>query len=119
MRPKPSLAELLDLARRVLRDDVAAELGGAARYKALMAANAMAIVGRQIATGDGADETARQRLREILGRDGTLAELERALADALRSGALTAGKAGAVHAHLVETTRARLGESNPRALDNS
>ncbi len=119
MRPNPSLADLLDLARQVLRDDVAGDLSGGARYKALMAANAMAIVGRQITAGDEPAAAARARLVTILGRSGTLLELEAVLAKTLRDGSLPADQTGAVHAYLVETTRTKLGESNPRALDKA
>jgi len=114
MRPKPSGAELLDLARRVLRDDVAAELSGPARYKALMAANAMAIVGRQMAAGTEAEVRMLERLTAILGHDGACADLEGELAKALRAGDF--GDDRDVHALLLESVEAKLRESNPRAL---
>ena len=45
MRPKPAAAELLEIARKTLRGDLLAALPEALRYQALMAANAIAIVG--------------------------------------------------------------------------
>lgn len=114
MRPKPSGAELLDLARRVLRDDVASELSGPARYKALMAANAMAIVGRQLAEGTEAEVRILKRLTTILDHDGEPADLEGELAKALRAGDLDEDRD--VHALLLESVEAKLRESNPRVL---
>ena len=114
MRPRPSGADLLDLARRILRDEVAPALSGPARYKALMAANAMAIVGRQLQAGGTAETEARQRLAGILGREGDLADLDRELAAALRAGRF--GDDPTVHAHLLECAKAKLAESNPRVL---
>ncbi len=43
---QPTPADLLGTARRLLLDDIAPGLDGAARYKALMIANAMAIAAR-------------------------------------------------------------------------
>ncbi len=100
-RPAPSLAALLDMARDVIRNDLAKSLDGEAKYKALMAANAMAIVGRQI-SGLGLDPTAGQEAR-------------RDLAERIRNGkaALTPD----IHAELIIALEATLAESNPRALE--
>ncbi len=43
---QPGPADLLETARRLLLDEIASGLDGAARYKALMIANAMAIAAR-------------------------------------------------------------------------
>ena len=45
---RPTPAELLDIARNTLLEQVLPELSGAARFKALMAANAMAIARRAL-----------------------------------------------------------------------
>lgn len=95
VRPAPSLDALLDIARDVLRNDLAAVLDGDMRYKALMAANALAIVSRQIGA---ADHTADDGSRDRAGR--------------IRKGGGTADD----HALLLAQVRATLAESNPRAL---
>lgn len=94
VRPAPSLAPLLGIARDVIRGDLASVLDGDQRYKALMAANALAIVSRQI---EGL-ETA----------GGDLADL----AANIRAGKGTPED----HALLLARVRATLAESNPRAL---
>jgi aminoglycoside phosphotransferase (APT) family kinase protein len=95
VRPAPSLAALLGIARDVVRADLASVLDGDQRYKALMAANALGIVMRQIDaldTGGGADAAA--LAAKIRAGDGTPED----------------------HALLTAQTRATLAESNPRAL---
>jgi len=79
----------------VVRADLASVLDGDQRYKALMAANALGIVMRQIDaldTGGGADAAA--LAAKIRAGDGTPED----------------------HALLTAQTRATLAESNPRAL---
>lgn len=94
VRPAPSLAALLGIARDIVRGDLAGVLDGDQRYKALMAANALGIVGRQI---DGMDTD---------GEDLS------ALAAKIRQGNGTPED----HALLLARVRATLAESNPRAL---
>jgi hypothetical protein len=48
---RPTPAELLDIARSTLLAEVLPELAGAARFKVLMAANAMAIAQRALLAG--------------------------------------------------------------------
>lgn len=45
----PDAADLLDIARTTLLDEIVPQLQGDARFKALMVANAMAIAGRAAA----------------------------------------------------------------------
>lgn len=99
-RPAPSLDALLDMAREVIRSDLAANLTGDARYKALMAANAMAIVGRQIA-GLDFDRNAGVDARNDLAKR-------------IRNG--QAALSADLHAELIIAVEATLAESNPRAL---
>lgn len=49
---RPNGADLLDVARRALLDEIAPALSGRQRYVALMVANAIGIAQREIAEGD-------------------------------------------------------------------
>lgn len=133
MRPKPSAAELLEIARKTLRGDLLAALPESRRYEALMVANALAIAGRVLErgeapareefaalarlmgavedTGSADAETVRERLGVLYGR----------LCDELRAGAIAPGtdRHRAVFAHLRHVTLDRLRESNPKALPSS
>ena len=104
MRPNPSLADLLEIAREVVRQRLVPELSGQARYEALMAANAIAIAMRQIAAGADASGSA---------------EEDRALAAEIRAG--RHGPDSATHAEvyqrLLDAVTARVRESNPRYLE--
>lgn len=81
----PTAAELLGAVSDFLAGDLA---GKRAAYLALVARNALGIVQREIASGPAAEARAADRLRALLGRDGTRAELDAALCAALRSGAM-------------------------------
>ena len=103
---RPTAAELLDAVREFLATDVAAAGDGRLRFHARVAANAVAIVERELrlrAEQDAAHGTALARL-------GVRSEAE--LAAAIRSGALDARMAEVV-AVVRETVRARLDVANP------
>jgi len=95
--PAPSDSALLDIAREVLKGDIVDALDGDTKYKALMIANAMAIVSRQISDGTSGAET----------QDDLVS-----MADRIRSGIGTSED----HAALLGMTKATLRTSNPRAL---
>ena len=123
MKVEPSAADLLDIARATILADVAPSLPEDKRYAALMAANALAIAGRELAAPDStAAEFA--RIRELLpesappGNDRTaLREATSRLARAVREGRFDEGEPRMrLLAHLRECVRAQLAVSNPRAL---
>lgn len=123
MKVEPSARDLLEIARATLVAEIAPALPEAQRYGALMAANALAIAGRELAASDdSATETA--RLAALLpgwspAGDGPeiLREGTARLAARIRAGAFDEDPdREALLAHLRETVRARLATSNPRAL---
>lgn len=95
--PAPSDTALLDIAREVLKGDIVDALDGDTKYKALMVANAMAIVSRQISDEESSAETQNDFV---------------SMADRIRSGAVTSED----HATLLAMTKATLRTSNPRAV---
>ena len=95
MRNSPSALDLLAIARKVIRDDIAPALSGGDRYRALMAANAIAIASRQLAETPSPTEA-------------NLAALK---AD-IRRGDLDPG----THAQLLALVKTKLSESNPKYL---
>jgi hypothetical protein len=122
MKVEPAAADLLAVARETLLAQVVPAMPEAQRYVALMAANAMAIAGRDLVEPAAADEIA--RIAALLpdwhpsGNDGRdLREGTARLAARIRSGGFDEGDARALLlAHLAAITRARLAVSNPRAL---
>lgn len=95
--PAPSGVDLLGIAREVLKGDIVDALDGDSKYKALMIANAMAIVSRQVEEQQASSATATD-----MG----------SMADRIRRGDGTP----ADHAALLAMTTATLRTSNPRAL---
>jgi hypothetical protein len=123
MKVEPSAADLLEIARATILAEIAPSLPETKRYAALMAANALAIAGRDLAAGRTAPAEI-ARLAALLGdwtppgdeawalREGTAL-----LARRIREGRFDEGDARArLRAHLLEATRSRLAVSNPRAL---
>lgn len=120
-RRLPADAEdLLETARKLLRDNLAPQLSGTARYEALMVANAMAIARRHQAAAPAAGAT-QASLADLYGdRDAGPKRLERRLASDLRSGAFDAadGRQSLVQRYLAQCNRAALLVSNPNALSD-
>lgn len=115
MRQRPGADELLDLARRTLRDD---ESPGTS-YTARMAASAQAIANREIETADADAKAERVLFEAFYGArqvaDVSLADLNRRLALEIRDGKWDAGD-GELEELLLEQTRARLRRNNPKYL---
>ena len=63
--------------------------GSASGFGLRVARNALEIAARDMALGPAADARATLRMRALLNRDGTREDLDRALVDALRSGAIS------------------------------
>lgn len=102
MSSVPETEALLHAAREALKTQVIPEATGAARYQALMAANALAIVLRQLDGGPG----------EANAGDATLAAR-------IRRGEQGPGTPGAgqLHEALVAAARTAVAVSNPKYLD--
>lgn len=123
MKVEPGAGDLLATARAALLEEVAPTLSEPQRYAVLMAANALAIAGRDLAAAPGAGAEI-ARLQALLGdwspagdEAADLREGTARLAAAIREGRFDAGEARErLLAHLRETTRARLAVSSPRAL---
>ncbi len=128
MKPDtPNDASLLDMARRVLLEDVLAELPEAARYRARIVGNAMAIAGRAINDGGRTREAERSALMALYNEapesaghidaeplDEAVIRLNWWLTAEIRDGRRD-GDAH-VHALLRDNAQARLRLANPKAL---
>lgn len=125
---RPDGAKLLDIARRVLLDELLPLLPEERRVDVLMVANAMGIAAREAEAGSEPVRAALLRLAAIHGEAlpeapgedearALLARLDRRLAADIRAGAFDAGeRRDALVTHLEATIRARLAISNPKVL---
>lgn len=130
MRENPNGAALLLAACSLLREEIMKVLPAEQRYNALMITNAMSIAMRQLDQGDVPEQTELHTLRQLLDIDSEdletprhkqLITFTRQLALRLRNGDADPGtpQHDAVLAHLRQTTRQRLVESNPKVLRTS
>ena len=126
MQDRPSVRELLDAVRAFLEEDVVPALEGPRQFHARVAANVLAIVGRELAGEEASLLAEWQRLARLTGgaseppprlealraavRDGTAA-----LAERIRRGDADAGPfRDAVRAHVRATVEDKLRVANPR-----
>ena len=87
--------------------------GSAGPFQLRVARNALEIAARDLAQGPAADARAAERMRALLGRDGTREELDAALVEAIRSGAI-APDDPALTAHLKAAALDALAIDQPR-----
>ena len=77
----PSAADILAAAANFLREDLMPRLGPGDAFNVRVTANALDLVGREIAQRARADDAERWRLESLLDRSGALDELRDALCD--------------------------------------
>lgn len=119
MNQRPDAAELLQVARQQLLDDLLPALPPHLRYQTLMIANAMAISAREYRTGATAGFEELRRLNEQSGQHSpTLAEARKCLASAIRAGQYDVddAKRQSLADALRQITLAQLSISNPKAM---
>lgn len=113
MMDQPSAVELVKAVQSFLESKAIPELTGHTAFHARVAANALAIVARQLEQGPASDAAEVVRLRTLLGRtDGDLDELNRQLCRAIRSADIALDDP-ALAAHLRETTIAKVRIDQP------
>jgi hypothetical protein len=110
-----AIADLLEIARATLREEVLPQVPAETRYEASMVANAMAIASRELELGPKVRAEERTLLAELYPEapEATLAELQRRLCRDLRQGTLAPLRAAALDELLPRLVHARLTISNP------
>ena len=120
MRDRPTGDDLLQCARKALRDEVLPSLPGEHRHLLLMVMNAMSIAERQLRYGEAPANEELAAIGRLLGADcGDLSAGNRRLCDLIRAGRADPGQPqrAALLAHLRAVGRQRLLESNPKVLN--
>jgi len=112
MHQRPDPLDLLDAVATFLREQALPQLPGHAAYHARVAANAIDIVRRQLQLAPAADADELRRLQPLLGRDGSLAELNALLCERIASGELGLHTPGLAE-HLWQTTLDKLAVDQP------
>ena len=106
------MRELVDAVRSFLETRAMPELSGHTAFHARVAANALAVVVRQLDGAEASDSGERGRLQPLLGCEGTLDELNRELCTRIRSGEFNLATPHFAE-HLELTTRDKVAIDQP------
>ncbi|WP_439684179.1 DUF6285 domain-containing protein [Cupriavidus oxalaticus] len=112
MQDTPHAAELVDAVSAFLRDAAIPKLSGREAFDARVAARVLDIVARELRLVPAASAAEHARLRGLLGTDGTLAELNQRLCEAIAGGRIDAATPG-LAAHLWAATLDKLAVDQP------
>jgi hypothetical protein len=112
MQDEPTPTELTKAVADFLRNDIAPTLSGHIAFKLRVAINMLDLVTRQLTLEAGSDAAEAARLKRMLGMDGSLLELNRALADKIAGGELDLQTSGLAE-HLWQTTMDKLAVDQP------
>jgi uncharacterized protein DUF6285 len=113
---RPTAAELLSAITEFLREEATPALDRAEPrlgFQMRVAVNSLAILEREARLGPAADLREHERLVALLGRDGTLEELNRELARQIRTGQRDERDA-ALMTHLDATIADKIAIANPK-----
>lgn len=112
MMDQPSAAELVTAVREFIEKHALPQLTGRTAFHGRVAANALAIVARELEQGPAAASAETSSLRALLGCEGTLEELNKELCRRLRDGRIDPLDP-ALARHLVDTTLAKVAIDQP------
>ncbi len=112
MQDEPTPSELIKAVADFLRNDIAPAIGGHSAFKLRVAINALDLVTRQLALESGSDTAEAGRLEKMLGMQGSLGDLNRALADRIATGQADLNTPGLAD-HLWQTTMDKLAVDQP------
>src|ERR1700712_4876369 len=112
MQDEPTPTELIRAVTDFLRNDITPQVGGHSAFQMRVAINALDLVTRQLALESSSDATEAARLTQLLGMQGSLGELNRALADRIASGEADLQTPGLAK-HLWQTTLDKLAVDQP------
>ena len=112
MQDEPTPEELIRAVADFLRNDIAPEIGGHNAFKLRVSINALDLVTRQLALESVSSAAEAARLTQLLGMQGSLGELNRALADRIAKGEIDLQTPGLTE-HLWQTTMDKLAVDQP------
>jgi hypothetical protein len=112
MQDEPTPEELIKAVADFLRTEIAPQIGGHHGFKLRVSINALDLVTRQLGLEQGSNVEEAKRLPQLVGVQGSLAELNRALAERIANGEIDLQTAGLAE-HLWQTTLAKLAVDQP------
>jgi hypothetical protein len=112
MQDEPTPIELTKAVADFLRNDITPLISGHQAFKLRVAVNILDLITRQLTREDGSDAAELERLRALLGVDGSLTELNRILAERIAKGEVDLATPGLAE-HLWATTMDKLAVDQP------
>ena len=112
MQDEPTPTELIKAVADFLRNEITPEIKGHNAFKLRVGINMLDLVTRQLALQGAGDSAEAARLKELLGREGSLDELNRELSSRIASGEADLQTPGLAE-HLWQTTLAKLAVDQP------
>jgi hypothetical protein len=112
MQDEPTPEELIKAVADFLRNDIAPAIGGHNAFKLRVAINALDLVTRQLKLEEAGDAAESARLSQLLHMQGSLGDLNRALADKIAKGEVDLETPGLAD-HLWQTTMDKLAVDQP------
>ena len=112
MQDEPTPTELIKAVADFLRNELTPSIGGHSAFKLRVAINALDLVTRQLALEGSSDAAETERLSQLLGRQGSLGELNGVLAGKIASGEADLQTPGLAE-HLRQTTLDKLAVDQP------
>ena len=112
MQDEPTPTELIKSVADFLRNEIVPQIKGHNAFKLRVGINALDLVTRQLALADGGDTAEAKRLKQLLGADGSLIELNRVLSEKIARGEVDLQTPGLAE-HLWRTTMDKLAVDQP------
>ena len=112
MQDEPTPTELLKAVADFLRNEITPAIKGHNAFKLRVGINALDLVTRQLTLADDGDAAEAARLKQLLGADGSLIELNRTLSDRIAKGEVDLATPG-LSEHLWQTTMDKLAVDQP------
>ena len=112
MQDEPTTTELLKAVADFLRNEITPAIKGHNAFKLRVGINALDLVTRQLTLADDGDAAEHVRLKQLLGADGSLLELNRVLSDKIAKGEVDLQTPG-LSEHLWQTTMDKLAVDQP------
>jgi hypothetical protein len=112
MQDEPTPTELIKAVADFLRNDIAPGISGHSAFKLRVGINALDLVTRQLALEEAGDAAETARLKQLLGINGALIDLNRALSDKIAKGEVDLETPGLAE-HLWQTTMDKLAVDQP------
>jgi hypothetical protein len=112
MQDEPTTSELIKAVADFLRSEITPAIKGHNAFKLRVAINALDLVTRQLALQGPGEAGEAARLKRLLGMDGSLMELNRALSERIAKGEADLNTPG-LKEHLWQTTMDKLAVDQP------